>query len=144
MKAKSSGESWQSRARLPGSAKTQWLTPSRTSGEKGGEAHNTCEEHTDTWKAGAAGWLVHTFESNKDCGLKNYRTRNRAMVDQPAKVSQMIWIMEPSWIQTISVTKCSWTSSSVTTQSWSQLPNHSWQGHWQCYGWRHSQDLWVP
>ena len=45
-------------------------------------------------------WLVRRVESNKDCGFKNNRTRNQAMVDQTAKVTQMI-----------------------STQSWSQIPS---------------------
>ena len=36
----------------------------------------------DTCKAGAANWLVHIFEWNKDCGFKKYQTQNRAMVNQ--------------------------------------------------------------
>ena len=76
------------RIRVSGSAKAQWLNPSRTSGKSGGETSHTYEEHKDTWKAGAAEWLVHKFESKKDCGFKNNGTQNRAMVDQPAKVTQ--------------------------------------------------------
>ena len=50
---------------------------------------------------------MHKFGSNKDSGFKNYRTQNRAMADQTAKVTLMISILEPSWIETISVDICS-------------------------------------
>ena len=60
-------ESHGSRAKLHGPAKAEWLNPSRTSG---GETSNTCEEHFDTCKAGAAKWIVHNFETNNDLGFQ--------------------------------------------------------------------------
>ena len=51
MKAKSLEESWQSRAKLHGSAKPKFVNTWRTSG---GEASNKCEEYMDTRKAGVA------------------------------------------------------------------------------------------
>ena len=36
------------------------------------------------------------------------------------------------------------TSSSVTTQSWSQMTNQSWRGHWQYHGWGHNPGLLHP
>ena len=58
VKTKSAGESMQSHAKLHGWAKGQWLNLSRTSGESGSAASNTCEKHKDICKAGAADWLV--------------------------------------------------------------------------------------
>ena len=42
----------------------------------------------------------------EDCGCfnVNHQTQHRAMVDQPAKLAQMISIMENSGIETVSVT----------------------------------------
>ena len=74
---------------------------------EGGGTSNTCEKPIDTFIIGAADWLVHNFESNKDCGVKNNQTLNRGMIDQPAKVTQMILTVERSWIETISVNDCS-------------------------------------
>ena len=47
---------------------------------------------------------MHNFELNNGCGVVNYQTQHRAMVDKPAKVTQMVSIVEPSWMQTINVT----------------------------------------
>ena len=47
MKTKSSEESWQSRAKLHGSAKAQCLNVQGGSRGSGGEASKTCELHTD-------------------------------------------------------------------------------------------------
>ena len=79
------------------------LNPSRTSGGSGGGASNTCEKHMNAWKAGAADCLVHKFKLTKDCGFSNCHPQNRAMVGQPAKVTQTTSIMEHGWI---SVTNC--------------------------------------
>ena len=50
------GRARQSRAKLHGSVKALWLNLWRTSG---GATSNTCEEHMDTCKAGAASSLGH-------------------------------------------------------------------------------------
>ena len=42
---------------------------------------------------------MHQF--NKDHGFNNYGAQNRATVDHPAKLTQTISIMEPSWTDTI-------------------------------------------
>ena len=59
MTAKSSGESWQSRAKLNISTKDQRLNPLRFLGESGGDSSGTYKNHIDTWIAGAADFLVH-------------------------------------------------------------------------------------
>ena len=94
MKAGSSEDSWQPRAKLHGWAKAQWLPLQRMSGGSGAKARTRAKKHTDTCSVGVADWLVHSFESNTDCGFKEDQTQNRTMVDQPAKVTPMISIVE--------------------------------------------------
>ena len=103
----------------------------------------------DTWKAGAAQWLVHKiFQSNTDAGFHKYQTQNRAMVDHSAKLTQATSIMQHSWTDTIIVPNCPKTRSATTTESWAHgswsRTNQSWQRHWQHFGWEHSQDLLDP
>ena len=78
---------------------------------------------------------MRNFELNIGCGVVNYQTHHRAMVDKPAKVTDGFdygTLMDPNnqrdqWFQT---------GSSVTTPSWSQSPNPSWQHRW----WEHAQN----
>ena len=55
-----------------------------------------------SWKAGAADWFVHKFESNKDCGeLPDPESNDgRSTSEKDSVVS----IVELSWIETTSVT----------------------------------------
>ena len=61
MKTKNSEESWQSRAKLQGSATGRWLDLSRTSGGSGRKTSNTSEKRIDTGNVGAGDWLVHNL-----------------------------------------------------------------------------------
>ena len=53
------------------------------------------EKHIDNCNVGAGVWLLPNFELGKDCGFVNYQTRiERALMRQPAKVTQMTSMME--------------------------------------------------
>ena len=71
-----------------------------------------------------------------------------SLLHQPTNVKRTTSInnlhssIQPTWEiapnQLINRKTHSWTNG-----SWSQT-DQSWQGHWQHFGWRHSQDLWEP
>ena len=95
-----------SRARkLLDSATGPWLNLSRSSG---GSGSKTSSSNHIMCNVGSEDWLVQNFEPNTDCGFANCQTQHRAsLMHQPAKVTQTISVMEPSWIETITVTNCS-------------------------------------
>ena len=99
-----SEESWPSHAKLRGSATGHWFNRSRTSGRSGSKTSDTSEKHTDLCNVGAGDWLVHHFEPNTDRGFVFYQTHRVNFVHQPAKVAQMISMMEHGRIR---MTECS-------------------------------------
>ena len=107
----------------------------------------SCEKHVQYCKVGTGDWLAQTLELSKDF---IYIGELKDSPDSSVYVPSIIESGEDDSDYGALVDRAdqrdqvSETSSSITTQAWAHGPEQSWQGHWQCYEWEHSQDLWDP
>ena len=89
------------------------------------QVSNSCEERIDTFTVGAADWLVHHFDLNKNCDF----------CELPDSASSALHASSSHDSDDFDHGACSnrhdqhdrlfQTSSSDSTQSWSQMPNQS-------------------
>ena len=91
---------------------------------------------------------MHICELKKGFGGVNYHV-HQIMFHQPTKVTTTTSIVEPSLIErlllptnVINDLKPIHQPQRNHGQTDRGQRDNSWQGHWQCYGWEHSQDSW--
>ena len=96
-------------------------------------------------KVGTGDWLAQTYELSKDFV---YIGELSDSPDSSVYVPSTIESGEDDLNYGALVDRAdqrdqlSQTSLLITTKTWAYGPEQSWQGHWQYYGWEHSQDLW--
>ena len=127
--------------------KDRWLNHTLAPEASENKTLHICAKHIEDCKVGIEELLVQNFGQRKDFGSFNYQIQFRATIIHMESSGDDFdcgaFSYQANYRDQLPQTGSSTTTQSLANGSWSQT-DQSWQGHWQNFGWRHSQDLWDP